>query len=98
MPVEDQLGRNQKHWLQAIQNHGGRWFRGAGFYFRGDAYSANLCDTLVRRGLLEKLDGCEWTGPSGHVWTRTEYRLTEAGAQALIRIRVSRTLASKAAD
>jgi hypothetical protein len=47
------IGKNQQAWLRSIGSHGGTWHPGCGFIWGTRSDSIRLCESLVRRGMLE---------------------------------------------
>ena len=65
------LGKNQKYWLWTIATHPrGKWFPHCGFYWGSFGQSEKMCESLVRRGLLRKVDD------------RPTYEITPEGREA----------------
>lgn len=71
------LGKTQISWLKCCIRDGasGVWFPGCGHYWKNRSTSINLCESLVRRGLMEKIDD------------RPTYRVTKAGRESVENLR-----------
>ena len=62
------LGKDQLSWLRSIEDHRSQqWYPNCGFYWDCRSRTVALCESLVRRGLLRKVDD------------RPTYEITPAG-------------------
>ena len=66
------LGKNQSHWLQTVADWRGKtWYHGCGVIWENRSSSIQLCESLVARGLMERVDD------------RPTYRVTKAGIKVV---------------
>ena len=78
------LGQNQIDWLVSTHEHQGHWkdvwYSGIGRVWSTDLATRRLCDSLVKRGLMQTFV------KSG----RVEYRMTKAGIAVAEQFRAER--------
>jgi len=75
-PAPRPLGRNQLAMLEAFRRHGS-WTPGSGWVWDSVSEHVRLCESLERRGLVERFERTRLL-PRGKR-TVTGFRLTEAG-------------------